>query len=119
MRSAVLLVAVNLLDVVMFERWNRVIGIPDWIFMLGKSTVQNTIAQVLTAPPFPCAALFCFVCLCSSLQRPPGFTSELRDNRSQLPLLGPSPCSCQLLPRKPSGSVLAVASPLGLGDMLL
>jgi hypothetical protein len=45
-----LLVLVNALDVVMFERWNRQMGVPDWIFMLGKSAVQNTVAQVSPAP---------------------------------------------------------------------
>ena len=53
----VLLVAVNLLDVIMFERWNRAIGIPDWIFMLGKSAAQNTIAQA-SKPPLS----YCLCC---------------------------------------------------------
>jgi len=48
--SQVLLVAVSLLDVAMFERWNRHAGIPDWVFMLGKSAVQNTIAQMNFLP---------------------------------------------------------------------
>eukprot|EP00193_Tetraselmis_chui_P006517 CAMPEP_0177766270 /NCGR_PEP_ID=MMETSP0491_2-20121128/8439_1 /TAXON_ID=63592 /ORGANISM="Tetraselmis chuii, Strain PLY429" /LENGTH=590 /DNA_ID=CAMNT_0019282681 /DNA_START=386 /DNA_END=2155 /DNA_ORIENTATION=- len=45
-----LLVLVNALDVVMFERWNRQMGVPDWIFMLGKSAVQNTVAQMNFLP---------------------------------------------------------------------
>jgi len=48
--SQVLLVLVNLLDVVMFERWNQLVGIPDWVFMLGKSAVQNTVAQMNFLP---------------------------------------------------------------------
>ena len=34
--SLVLLLIMNLLDVVMFERLNLHVGVPDWIFMLGK-----------------------------------------------------------------------------------
>mmetsp|Transcript_39767 Transcript_39767/g.112843 ORF Transcript_39767/g.112843 Transcript_39767/m.112843 type:complete len:606 (-) Transcript_39767:97-1914(-) len=48
--SQVLLMVVNLLDVIMFERWNRAMGIPDWIFMLGKSAVQNTVSQMNFLP---------------------------------------------------------------------
>ena len=30
----------------MYQRWNRVVGIPDWIFMLGKSSITGTGAAV-------------------------------------------------------------------------
>jgi hypothetical protein len=41
-----MLVCGHTLDILMYQRWNRVVGIPDWIFMLGKSSITGTGAAV-------------------------------------------------------------------------
>ena len=35
--SMVMLVAAHTLDIAMYQRINRMVGIPDWVFMLGAT----------------------------------------------------------------------------------
>lgn len=39
--SMVMLVCGHTLDILMYQRWNRVVGIPDWLFMVGKSSITG------------------------------------------------------------------------------
>ena len=39
-----------MLDIVQFNRWNEPMGIPDWVFMMGKSSVQNTVGMISFMP---------------------------------------------------------------------
>ena len=48
--SVILSFGTSLLDVVQFKRWNVGLGIPDWVFMVGKSSVQNTVGMICFMP---------------------------------------------------------------------
>eukprot|EP00668_Euglena_longa_P004609 GGOE01005379.1.p1 GENE.GGOE01005379.1~~GGOE01005379.1.p1 ORF type:complete len:613 (-),score=226.53 GGOE01005379.1:285-2123(-) len=48
--SQVLIICCSSLDIVQYQRWNLVLGIPDWVFMLGKCSVQNTIGMINFMP---------------------------------------------------------------------
>eukprot|EP00667_Euglena_gracilis_P005873 EG_transcript_5913 len=48
--SQVLLTAAGFLDIVQYQRWNLLLGLPDWFFMLGKSSVQNTTGMINFMP---------------------------------------------------------------------
>ena len=39
----------SLLDVIQFNRWNKAV-VPDWVFMLGKASLQNTCAMLTFMP---------------------------------------------------------------------
>ena len=46
----ILLVCAHLLDIAMYQRWNRVLGVPDWLFMLGKASVGGTVYMMNFLP---------------------------------------------------------------------
>ena len=48
--SQLLMIATGLLDIIQYQRWNLLIGIPDWVFMLGKNSVQAC-AEAVSLPP--------------------------------------------------------------------
>jgi len=48
--STVVLVMTGFLDIVQYQRWNVALGLPDWFFMLGKSSVQNTVGMINFMP---------------------------------------------------------------------
>jgi hypothetical protein len=48
--SMILLVCAHLLDIAMYQRWNRVLGVPDWLFMLGKASVGGTVYMMNFLP---------------------------------------------------------------------
>jgi len=48
--SMVMLVCGHTLDILMYQRWNRVIGIPDWLFMLGKASITGTVYMMNFLP---------------------------------------------------------------------
>ena len=43
----VLLTIAHLLDIIMYQRLNRVFGIPDWLFMLGKASTGATVGMMV------------------------------------------------------------------------
>ena len=34
----------------MFQRWNRLVGCPDWLFMLGKASISGTVYMMNFLP---------------------------------------------------------------------
>ena len=48
--SMVMLVMGHTLDILMYQRWNRVVGIPDELFMLGKASIQGTVYMMNFLP---------------------------------------------------------------------
>eukprot|EP01052_Picozoa_sp_SAG31_P010896 SAG31_NODE_606_length_13607_cov_17.509846_5_plen_211_part_00 len=48
--SMVLLTLAHVLDIVMYQRLNRVLGIPDWLFMLGKTSTTSTVYMMNFLP---------------------------------------------------------------------
>jgi len=48
--STVLNTATCFLDIVQYQRWNLIVGLPDWLFMLGKASVQNTLGMINFMP---------------------------------------------------------------------
>eukprot|EP01043_Picozoa_sp_COSAG02_P085844 COSAG02_NODE_23417_length_719_cov_1.320968_1_plen_81_part_01 len=45
-----MLVCGHTLDILMYQRWNRVVGIPDWLFMLGKASITGTVYMMNFLP---------------------------------------------------------------------
>ena len=48
--SMVMLVCAHGLDIVMYQRLNRVVGVPDWMFMLGKASVTQCVYMMNFLP---------------------------------------------------------------------
>jgi len=48
--SQVIICFTSILDVAQYQRWNLDLGLPDWVFMLGKASVQNTLFMINAMP---------------------------------------------------------------------
>jgi hypothetical protein len=48
--AQILLISSSSLDIMQYQRWNLQLGIPDWAFMLGKCSIQNTVAMINFMP---------------------------------------------------------------------
>eukprot|EP00667_Euglena_gracilis_P003590 EG_transcript_3598 len=48
--TQVLFMLASLVDIVQFQRWNKRLGIPDAVFMVGKHAVQNTCSMLNYMP---------------------------------------------------------------------
>eukprot|EP00669_Euglena_mutabilis_P008041 TRINITY_DN3194_c0_g1_i3.p1 TRINITY_DN3194_c0_g1~~TRINITY_DN3194_c0_g1_i3.p1 ORF type:complete len:619 (+),score=242.09 TRINITY_DN3194_c0_g1_i3:29-1858(+) len=48
--STILSSCTSFLDIMQYQRWNLLVGIPDWAFMLGKNSIQNTVAMINFMP---------------------------------------------------------------------
>eukprot|EP00667_Euglena_gracilis_P004274 EG_transcript_4298 len=57
--TQILVVVTSLFDIIQFQRWNKSIGIPDWVFMLGKAAFQNTMGMLNFMPTTILIAKLC------------------------------------------------------------
>jgi len=48
--STIMNTATCFLDIVQYQRWNLLVGLPDCVFMLGKASVQNTFGMINFMP---------------------------------------------------------------------
>eukprot|EP00667_Euglena_gracilis_P005147 EG_transcript_5174 len=48
--TQVIVMVVSLIDIIQFQRWNKLYGIPDTVFMVGKHAVQNTCSMLNFMP---------------------------------------------------------------------
>eukprot|EP00668_Euglena_longa_P004893 GGOE01005734.1.p1 GENE.GGOE01005734.1~~GGOE01005734.1.p1 ORF type:complete len:628 (+),score=126.49 GGOE01005734.1:124-1884(+) len=48
--SQVIICLTSILDIVQYQRWNLDLGLPDWVFMLGKASFQNTLFMINAMP---------------------------------------------------------------------
>eukprot|EP00668_Euglena_longa_P017466 GGOE01021876.1.p1 GENE.GGOE01021876.1~~GGOE01021876.1.p1 ORF type:complete len:640 (-),score=180.93 GGOE01021876.1:225-2144(-) len=48
--TQVVVMVVSLIDIIQFQRWNKLYGIPDTVFMIGKHAVQNTCSMLNFMP---------------------------------------------------------------------
>eukprot|EP00667_Euglena_gracilis_P004235 EG_transcript_4254 len=48
--TTILSAAATSLDIVIYQRWNVALGLPDWMFMMAKASAQNTVAMIAAMP---------------------------------------------------------------------
>eukprot|EP00929_Paragymnodinium_shiwhaense_P033364 TRINITY_DN18328_c0_g2_i2.p1 TRINITY_DN18328_c0_g2~~TRINITY_DN18328_c0_g2_i2.p1 ORF type:complete len:644 (+),score=110.22 TRINITY_DN18328_c0_g2_i2:60-1934(+) len=51
--------AANLFDVALVFRWNRLVGIPDWVMLMGDESMNNAVQRFVKMPMFVLASKVC------------------------------------------------------------